>query len=143
MAIKADESLALTLRVLTSAELFLHASYYSSHPHFTTLLSTQKAPNSLESFFQVANAFEVTDLLESNSNSYFDCVKFEALRNCQDKRWSPFISLMALSSVLGLEIHSFCLDAGVASSVTHLLYNSNIKPRQCIHDSSVAPIRVF
>ena len=36
-----------------------------------------------------------------------DCKKFEANKSCQDNRWCPFVSLMALANVLGLEIHSF------------------------------------
>ena len=47
-------------------------------------LSTEESSNFLGSFFQGAKAFEETDPLESNSNCYLNCVKFEALRKIED-----------------------------------------------------------
>jgi len=43
VAVNGDESLSATLRALTSAELYLNASFDASHPHFITLLATEKA----------------------------------------------------------------------------------------------------
>ena len=94
----------------------MQITIYSSHPNLASLLSTEKTSSLLGSFFQLANTFEVTGLLESKSHSYEDCVKFEALRNCQNKRWSPFVSLLALSSVFEIEIHSFYPGTGAGSS---------------------------
>ena len=86
LAVSGDEGLALTLRALTSIELFLHSSYYSSHPHFTTSMSSEQNSIPFGIFFQLANTFEATDLLDNESKSHSVCIKFEALRHCQNKR---------------------------------------------------------
>jgi len=145
LAVSGDEELALILRALTSIELFLHSSYYSSHPLFTTSMSSEQNSIPFGIFFQLANTFEATDLLDNESKSHSDCIKFEALRNCQTKRWSPFISLMALPSVVGLEIHSFFSGepATCSGKNIHLLLNSNIKPHQSMLNSFSTPIRVL
>ena len=44
------------------------------------------------------------DVLDSAKRRFSECVKVETLRNCIDKRWSPFICIMALSNVVGLPI---------------------------------------
>ena len=54
--------------------------------------------------------------------------QIKALNNCQNKRWSLFSCLMALSSVLGLDIHSFYPDMGrgVPTSHAHNVFNAVI-----------------
>ena len=42
VAISGKQKLCHTSRALTSAELFLNATFYASHPHFTSLLATEK-----------------------------------------------------------------------------------------------------
>ena len=116
LAVSGDEGLALTLIALTSIELFLHSSYYSFHPFFTTSISSEQNSIPFGIFFQLANTFEATNLLDNESKSHADCIKFEALRNCENQRWSPFISLMALLSVVGLEVHSFFSGEPATSS---------------------------
>ena len=66
------------------------------------------------------------------------------LNNCQNKRWSPFSCLMALSSVLGLDIHSFYPDmgCGVPTSHAHNVFNAVIKPR-IEPESTLTPVRLL
>ena len=121
-----NEKLSLALRALTSAELYLNANYYSSHPTFTNLLATETKSSLLDIFFSVEDTFQATVLLQAKSNSYVDWVKQEALKNCQTHRWSPFLSVMALSSVLALEIKSFYSKTGSGAHAKsyHKVYNS-------------------
>jgi len=86
VAANEDESLSATLRALTSAELYLNASFDASHPHFITLLATEKASGLKGRFFQLSHTFEVSELLNPAQSNYTQLVKFEALKNCQVKR---------------------------------------------------------
>jgi len=131
VAVNGDESLSATLRTLTSAELYLYASFHASHPHFITLLATEKAPGLIGRFFQLSHTFEVSDLFNPAQSNYTQLVKFEALKNCQVKRWSPLFCLMALASVTGITIHSLYPEiGGVASGMYAVkLFNAMIEPQ--------------
>ena len=50
--------------------------------------------------------FEASDLYNGALRNFSQCVKVEAMRNCIDRRWSPFIYIMPWSSVVGLQILS-------------------------------------
>jgi len=130
VAVNGDESLSATLRSLTSAELYLNAYCYASHPHFITLLATEKALGLIGRLFQLSQTFEVSDLFNPGQSNYTQLVKFEALKNCQVKRWSPFVCLMALASVTRITIHSLYPETGgVASGMYAVkLFNAMIKP---------------
>ena len=130
MAISGDETLSSTLRALTSAELYLNASFYASHPHFLSLLATEETPGLIGRFFQLSHTFEVTDLMNPAECNYSQLVQLEALKNCQAKRWSPFVCLMALASVTGIAIHSLYPETGSIGSGRYAikLFNAIIKP---------------
>ena len=56
VAISEDEKLSLTLRALMSAELYHNASFYASHSHFLSLLTTQRTPKLISRFPQLCHA---------------------------------------------------------------------------------------
>jgi len=93
-------------------------------------LATEKAPGLIGRFFQLSHTFEVSDLFNPAQSNYTQLVKFEALKNCQVKRWSPFVCLMALASVTRITIHSLYPETGgVASGMYAVkLFNAMIKP---------------
>ena len=78
-----NEHFTLALRPPTSAELYLNADYYSSHPPFINLHGIDKNPSLLNIFFSVEDTFESTVLLQAKLSSYVGWVKQEALKNCQ------------------------------------------------------------
>ena len=131
MAISGNKTLSSTLRALTSAELYLNASFYASHPHFLPLLATEETPGLIGRFFQLSHTFEVTDLMNPAECNYSQLVQLEALKNCQAKRWSPFVCLMALASVTGIDIHSLYPKTGSIGSGRYAikLFNAIIKPQ--------------
>ena len=57
VAISGKQKLCHTLRALTSAELFLNATFYASHPHVTSLLATEKTHGLIGRFFQLSHTF--------------------------------------------------------------------------------------
>ena len=126
-----NEHLSLARRALTSAKLYLNAKYYSYHPTFTNRLATKTKSSLLDIFFSVEDTFQATVLLHAKSYTYVDWVEQEALKTCQTHRWSPFSSVMALSSVLRLQIKSFYskTGSGAHAKCQHKVYNSVVAPR--------------
>ena len=141
LAISGKEDMSHLLRALTSAELYLYSEFYASHPHFATLLASERSSALLETFFSHSISHEASDLLTGFFKNYADCVKHEALKNCQDRRWSPFICIMALSNVLGLPVFSFYPETcGRRYAIN--LSNAKIFPRDgtC---QNIEPIRLL
>ena len=83
--------------------------------------------------FSHSLTFESSDLFDKRIQNYSDSIRLEALLNCQHRRWSPFICMMALSSVLRLPIHSFYPETGGrkgAGRHAFNLSNADIEPRE-------------
>ena len=80
----------------------------------------------------------MTDLFSKHSCNYAQLVKIEALKNCQVKRWSPFVCLMALASVTGIPIHSLYPETGGVASGKYAvkLFNAVIEPPKMPDDNS-------
>ena len=91
------------------------------------LLAEKDSASSLEKVLSRSVTFEASDVVNSAKNNFSECVKVEALRNCIEKRWSPFICIMALSNVVGLPILSIYPDSGDEFAV--LLSNATLYPR--------------
>ena len=124
MSIIGNNNLVFCLRVLSSLELFLNAEYYCQHPIFI---------KSSNSFSSVSNVFYYS-LSKSSVDSGLkneDAVKFEATSMLTTiNKWSGFLSLLALSSVLGLKIFSYYPDSGLEKYRT--LFNQEIFPRELV-----------
>ena len=129
MTVTGNEQMCHLLRALTSAELYLHSEFYSAHPHFVALLAKEESSGLVDTYFSHCLTHEASDLLTRSVKCYSDCVRFEAFQNCQDKRWSPFICIMALSSILGLKIYSHYPETGGRRYAFNLC-NAEIHPRQ-------------
>ena len=142
LAVSGSEDSYILLRALTSAELYCHADYYAAHPHFVSSLAKEKTANVMEAMFCISLSHEATDLLPDSSKNCSDCVRLEALRNCQDKRWSPFMCLMALSSVINLPIRSSFYPDTRARYAPNL-FNARIFPRQASAGFLSPPINLF
>ena len=100
-----DNSLVQDLRLLTSIELYLNATYYTDElPYFTTVFSRYhgKITSSLMNLFMISLSHESID--EGSSNEQKVCN--ESIRNSKDQTYSSFICFLALSSVLGCVIVS-------------------------------------
>ena len=132
VAVFGSENLSGLLRALTSAELFVHKDYYAAHPHFLSLLSQENTSKLLAKIFTVLHTFVASDFLGTEKDKdYTLCVQKEALENCQNMRWSPFVCLVALSNVISLPIHSFYPETGGlhAGQLAVRLFNGMISPR--------------
>lgn len=111
------------LRLLTSIELYLNADFYNNHPMFTDVLHNHKEYFPLSNVLPFCVSFES---LDSNEKGIF-LVQREALENCKDKRWCPFLCILALSSTLNQAV-SFHYPDNINEKFRKL-FNRTIFPR--------------
>ena len=79
------------------------------HPCFSTLV------NEHSQYFQNINNLLLQSVSKESLDSGMtkqDLVKQEAILNCADKKWSSFLCILGLSSVLGRNIHTYYPDSG-------------------------------
>lgn len=119
-----DNSLVLSLRILTSIELFLHCDYYVQHPCFLSIVNKHgKYFKNINNLLPLSVSKEGLDTGMTKA----DLVKQEAILNCNDKKWSSFLCILALSSVLGRNIYTYYPDCG--EERYRLFLNCLVKPR--------------
>lgn len=126
-----NNSLNNSLRILASIELFVNANYYYNHPLF------QKAVD-CNFFSSVASvlSFSVSiDTIDSNLKGE-NLIKYEAKKILENGKWSSFVSMLALSSVLGLRIFTYYPDCG--EEKYKKLFNQEIFPRSLLKSNTLA-----
>ena len=113
------------LRVLTSIELYLNADFYSKHPYFEVVVNEHQDDfgRSLTNLLPLSVSLECLDSRLSGS----ELVKKEAIVNCHDKKWSSFLCILGLSSVINRNIVTYYPDCG--DRRCKLLFNRQIEPR--------------
>ena len=78
------------------------------------------------------------------NENYSDSIKIEALKTFEDSMQSPSICVMALSSVLVLQVNSFFLGVWQKKTANHssILKNAVLQPRE-EPEALNAPINLF
>ena len=112
------------LRILTCIELFLHADFYCSHPLFFSCFSEHR--NNFPSLGSLL-AISVSDTALLTNCKSDELVRQEAIHSCCKNRWSSFLSILALSTVVGRSITTFYPDIGFHKY--KLLFNQVFIPR--------------
>lgn len=113
--------------MLVSAELFLNCDYYGSYPLFK-----EKYDLNPDLFACVNSVFSICvsdHALESFTvgSSRNDCIKQEAINNCNLGSWSSMLCVIASSNLLNRKIRSHYPIIG-ESRICHVL-NSTLTPR--------------
>ena len=117
------------LRVLVCLELYLHSEFYASHPNFHYAFNFHRDLFAkLRSIFLFSVTHKTCDDSNDKSLSTEQLIKNEALLICKDKVWSPFICVLALSSVLKQRVKLHYPDFGPMKF--KVLFNCLILPRQ-------------
>ena len=120
-----DNSLTKPFRILTSLELFLHANFYSKHhPVFLSTFSKHKDDiyKCFNNLLLMCVPFHVVDSgLQGD-----DLIIMDSISNSQDKCWSGFLYILALSSVISRNIISFC--PWFVETRYKALFNKKIEP---------------
>ena len=120
-----DNSLIEELRAMTSIELYLNANFYCNHP--SLLLKFDEYRDQISSSFNnILPLCASFKSLDSGLNGD-QLVKEEATSNCENKKWSSFISILALATVTNRKIHSYYPDCG--EQKFKLLFNCFVEPR--------------
>ena len=135
MALNKGGSAHVLLRLLTSIELFEKASFYSNYPYFLDLFEKNKGTfASLNSIFSCCLTYDSIDDsaaeekgVRGNKNDMKTILRNEAIKNCEEKRYSSFICMIALSSVIKRRIISHYPDCGMYKY--RLIFNTVINPR--------------
>ena len=130
--LKGNESLAMSLRLLTSIELYKNTEYYAKHPRL----------DDENLFVNQNNAF--CALLSDESSRHFKgerrgCILIEANLNLRNRNWSSMICMMALSSVIKRDVKSIypeCDNRKVKS-----LLDCIVKPRIAVQAND--PLRIL
>ena len=112
-----NNSLVEDLRSFSSIELALNSSFYANHKCF---VSEAFSVNN----FSVSLSFSTVDADLCSAND--DVIK-EAENNCVDKKWSLFICVLGLSSVLRRKIQTFYPEFGQTKYFN--LFNQTVEPR--------------
>ena len=99
-----DNSLNLVLRLLTTIELFTNWRHYSSIIDQMVVKHSSTFPNKL-GMIQLLFHFSSTDLVLDTSQ-LDNVFKAEAILNSQSGTFSSLSAVMALSSVVGVQINS-------------------------------------
>ena len=107
MALTGNEKLSYILRGSTSAELYLHCNFFASNQHFSSLLAQGSKCSLLKTMYSSSLTLVPSNVVDDQLEDYSEFAWQEALNNCQDEKWSQFICMLALSSVLGIPINSY------------------------------------
>ena len=130
IALIGDETLATCLRCLTSIELYQYAHFYASHP-VLDYLESQKRISNLNNAFAKMLSFKAADLFEKDN--HLPSVYREALHIAKNFRFSSFLCVLAVSSVIGLPIETYFPTNGndeiLQPNSCESLFNCTVYPR--------------
>ena len=103
----------------------MNAQFYCDHPCFSSVID--KHPEcfgkSVRNLLPLSVSFESLD----TGSVKFDLVKQEAISNCNAGKWSSFLCIMGLSSILQRNIITYYPDCGELRF--KLLFNRKVQPR--------------
>lgn len=109
-----DESLAVTLRLLTAVELFTKSGHYEMHPHLTTTATKDgvfsKHPDTL---FSVLLTDDASSVFTSGKNRK-RAIEAEALDTLSNFKWSSMLHVLALATVIDMPIYSVYPEVNLA-----------------------------
>ena len=134
-----DNTLAHTLRILTSLELFMNAQFYCDHPCFLSAIDEHPEcfGKSVYTLLPLSVYFESLD----TGSIKHGLVRQEAISNCNAGKWPSFLCIMGLSSVLQRNIITYYPDFGDLRF--KLLFNRVIQPRLHAKKSTVKDLRIL
>lgn len=105
-------ALSNVLRMLTAAEVYIHANQYANHPKLQRAVDCPEITYSSNNLFSIMLRDEASIISEP-----VKAIEKEALVTCRDKQWSGMVDIMGIASVLHTNIWSVYPDC-----------NSNIRP---------------
>ena len=147
-ALFGDESLSRHLRGLTSIELFLNANFYESHPLIKSQHVREAFNNTENPLHDCVSEFALKSLQKESHDSV---AAAEASNIAKDFSFSPFLSMLALSSAIEKPIEAYypvrTIDGDSETEVENrngkeISFNNTIIPRNCSSETA-AGIHIF
>ena len=126
-----DSSLCPLLRAMTCLELSLNHEFYLDHPVFNNIFENKQLFKSKES---VLSFFLSNKTYENDSNSFHNCIQEEAINMCQNYKFSSFLCVLGLSTVVNSSISIVYPDFDDPHYKVAL--GHTIQPRQYYQSSS-------
>ena len=113
------------LRILSSLELYLNADFYGKHPVFVKICESIPK-TSVENVLCVSVCHDSID----SGLMGVELIKAEAVSICKYlKKWSGFLAILSLSSVINRNIVTYYPDFGPERY--KIMFNQEIAPRIC------------
>ena len=126
-----QEQLHCTLRAAVSLELCLHADYYASHPYINDKI--REDPEHHENLiFGLTVSNSAGSKWSAGDETKTLCVIRESVHNIKSRTWGSFMTMLALSSVVGLKIKSVYPNT---SDLYDNVFNGLISPRETTEHS--------
>ena len=123
----ADNFLKEVLRLCTTMEMYIYADFYCKHPVFLKLISENSGFTSINSLLCMSTSYASVD----SGLSGIELVRAEAVANCKNfRKWSGFLFLLALSSVISRRVISCYPDIGLDKF--KVMFSQEICPRTSI-----------
>lgn len=121
-----NESNSMLLRLLVAGELYFNAPFYANHSVFTN--TTRVCTDlTLETLFSIALT-KAGDEKMSETGNKLDPVKAEALVACTPGKWSSFMHVLGLASVISNPVCSIYPDVNFRF---RSLIHRCVSPRSC------------
>lgn len=127
IALIGDESISIYLRCLTSIEMFKWSNHYANHPMIYGQYLHGKKINE-NAIFSITISQIAFQLFRKDFR--ISPVQAEAVNVAKNFTYSPFLSVLALSSAIGRPIESYYpIENEAAGNVYEMLFNCTVNPR--------------
>ena len=138
-----DKSLTVPLRVLTAIELYTNADFYANHPQLgrAERVSQGYLTKSKTAFTLTVSDEAFSSCFCHEKNNKADCIRKEAMVICSLKEFASFVCMMALSSVLNIDIYSHYPSVGMP--VLENYFNCKLSPRISQQADNEIPIHLL
>lgn len=118
------------LRLLACIDIFLNARYYANHPVLNKTYNDHKDEfSNYLSVFTCSVSDKTLNAFEKTKYCPVELCKKEAFVCCEKRAWSSFITICALTYVLGRCISTFYPDKGSFKKYIQIFNDKNIFPR--------------
>ena len=123
LALVGDNTLVEDLSIITSVELFLNSDFYASHLSIVSAFNKfgDKISVSLKNVLPLCLSFGSLVSHASPQN----LIKSEAVLNCENRRWSSYVCMLALSAVTSSFVFSHYPDCGEEKFKLYLIQKLN------------------
>ena len=117
--------------------MLINSDYYVRYP----LLSNADPYEQIENKFLVTLCHDASDIFSLDMQNYKECIQREGILNSNNKRWSSFMCLLALSNAIGMQIRSIYPTADIHNTNRYVdMFNLVVIPSTYTNQNAVINI---